>query len=227
MLQAPRSASPSEVPTLDLSSWLAGGTPDALVEQLRAACLGTGFFYVAGHGVPEQVVADVFDATRRYFALPEAIRLGDKIDERFRRGFMPYGINQHPGYDPDLKESYEFGMDLPLTDPDVVAGRPLHGPNRWPECAPWLRPAAEAYFNHTLRLGKDLLRLLALALEQEEGFFLQWCKKPMVQSRLFHYPPQVPDAEKALGVAPHTDYGMVTILAQDPIGGLELMKRDG
>ena len=227
MLQAPRKASTTEVPILDLSSWLAGGPPDELVAQMRAACQGTGFFYVAGHGVPEEVISGIFDATRRYYDIPEEIRLADKIDERFRRGFMPYGINQHPGYDPDLKESYEFAMDLPLTDPDVVAGRPLHGPNRWPDCAPWLRPAAEAYFNHTLRLGKDLLRLFARSLDQEEGFFLQWCKKPMVQSRLFHYPPQIPDVEKALGVAPHTDYGMITILTQDPIGGLELKKRDG
>lgn len=49
----------------------------------------------------------------------------------------------------------------------------------------------------------------------------------MVMTRLFHYPPQPPQDESALGVAPHTDYGMITLLAQDPIGGLELRKRDG
>ncbi|MDB5940291.1 MAG: 2OG-Fe(II) oxygenase [Polaromonas sp.] len=227
MQNAPRQASPNEMPVLDLSAWLAGGPPHELVRALHAACTGTGFFYLRGHGVPAEVVDNVFDATRRYYDLPHEIRLVDKVDERFRRGFMPYGINQHPGFDPDLKESYEFALDLPLTDADVMANRPLHGPNRWPASAPWLRPAAEAYFEHTTRLGKDLLRLFALTLEQDEGFFLQWCQKPMVQSRLFHYPPQIVEPERALGVAPHTDYGMVTILAQDPIGGLELRKRDG
>lgn len=227
MLDAPRKASPAEIPVLDLSSWLAGGSPEKLVSELTAACKNTGFFYVTGHNVPEEVIQQVFDSTRRYFELPQDLRLVDKIDDQFRRGFMPYGINQHPGYDADLKESYEFGLDLPLNDPDVVARLPLHGPNRWPECAPWLQPAAEAYFDHTMRLGKDLLRLFALSLEQEEAFFLTWCQKPMVQSRLFHYPPQPVLSERALGVAPHTDYGMVTILTQDPIGGLELKKRDG
>jgi isopenicillin N synthase-like dioxygenase len=227
MIEAPRKASAAEVPVLDLSAWIAGGPPDALVEQLRSACTGTGFFYVAGHGVPKAVVDDVFEATRRYFALPENVRLKDKIDERFRRGFMPYGINQHAGYEPDLKESYEFALDLPMEDPDVAARRPLHGPNRWPASAPWLQPAAEAYFAQTMQVGKRLLRLLALSLEQPEDFFLQWCTKPMVQSRLFHYPPQTVDSDRALGVAPHTDYGMLTILTQDPIGGLELRKRDG
>jgi len=227
MLEQPRSASQNEVPILDLSHWLAGGSPDTLVPMIRSACLDTGFFYVAGHGVPAKVIDDVFDAMRRYFDIPLETRLEDRLDDRFRRGFMPQGINKHPGYDADLKESYEFGLDLPLSDPDVIAGRPLHGPNRWPACAPWLQPAAEAYFEHTLAVGHSILRLLALALEQEAEFFLQWCRKPMAQSRLFHYPPQPPDVERALGVAPHTDYGMVTILAQDPIGGLELRKRDG
>jgi isopenicillin N synthase-like dioxygenase len=227
MIPAPRQASLSEMPVLDLSAWLAGGSADPLVKALHAACTGTGFFYVAGHGVPAAVVDGVFDATRRYFAEPETIRLEDKIDDRFRRGFMPYGINQHPGYEPDLKESYEFALDLPLDDPEVVARRPLHGPNRWPAWAPWLEQACMRYLDHTTQLGKNLLRLFALALEQNESFFMQWCNKPMVQSRLFHYPPQTVNTDRALGVAPHTDYGMLTILAQDPIGGLELRKRDG
>ena len=81
-------------------------------------------------------------ATRRYFDLPEPQRLAHRMDERFRRGFMPQGINQHPGYAPDLKESYEIATDLPITDPDVIAGLPLHGPNRWPSECPWLREAA-------------------------------------------------------------------------------------
>jgi isopenicillin N synthase-like dioxygenase len=227
MIPAPRQASASEMPVLDLSGWLAGGPADSLVKDLHAACTGTGFFYVAGHGVPAPVVEGVFDATRRYFAEPEARRLEDRIDERFRRGFMPYGINQHPGYDPDLKESYEFALDLPLDDPEVVARRPLHGPNRWPAWAPWLEQACMDYLGHTTQLGKNLLRLFARALDQDESFFMQWCNKPMVQSRLFHYPPQTVDTDRALGVAPHTDYGMLTLLCQDPIGGLELRKRDG
>lgn len=227
MTEAPRKASSTEVPVLDLSGWLAGGSPDALVAQLRAACTGTGFFYVSGHGVPREVVDGVFDATRRYFELPESQRLEDRMDERFRRGFMPYGVTQHPGHKPDLKESYELGLDLAVTDPDVQADLPLHGPNRWPADKPWLKEAAEAYFGHTVELGKKLLRIFATGLEQPEDFFLQWCRKPMVQSRLFHYPPQSSPTSLELGAAAHTDYGMLTILAQDPIGGLELRTRGG
>jgi isopenicillin N synthase-like dioxygenase len=226
-VETPRAASADEMPILDLKDWIAGGPIEPLVEQFKAACTNTGFLYVKNHGIPQEVVDGVFDATRRYFSLSPEERLKDKIDERFRRGFMPYGVTQHPGFKPDLKESYELGLDLPLTDPDVAAGLPLHGPNRWPADKPWLKDAAETYFAHTSALGLRLLRIFAVTLGQPEEFFLQWCTKPMVQSRLFHYPPQSSPTSMELGAAAHTDYGMLTLLAQDPIGGLELRTRSG
>jgi isopenicillin N synthase-like dioxygenase len=228
MSRPPRAATEDEVPVLDLTPLNTGGDLRALAETLRQACVTTGFFYVKNHGIPAPIFDGVFGATRRYFDLPQAQRLGHRMDERFRRGFMPQGINQHPGFAPDLKESYEIGIDLPLDHPDVVAGLPLHGPNRWPAECPWLRDAAESYFNETMALGRRLLRVCAVSLGMPHDFFLQWCISPMVQMRLFHYPPQpaVTD-DRTFGVAPHTDYGMITLLSQDSIGGLELRKRDG
>lgn len=228
MHQPVRAASADEMPILDLSALNNGGDLKPIAEKIRHACVTTGFFYVVNHGIPESVVSGVFDATARYFDLPIEQRMPHRMDEKFRRGFMPQGINQHPGFAPDLKESYEIGVDLPLTDPDVAANLPLHGPNRWPADCPWLRTAAETYFEAAEALGKRLLRVCAASLDMPADYFLQFCKKPMVQMRLFHYPPQEPISdENAFGVAPHTDYGMITLLLQDPIGGLELKKRDG
>lgn len=226
-VDAPRRASAEEMPILDLGAWLAGGPIDELVMQFKAACTNTGFFYVSNHGVPQQIIDSVFDATRRYMSLPMEERLKDKIDERFRRGFMPIGVTQLPGHKPDLKESYELGIDLPLTDADVASGRPLHGPNHWPADKPWLRSAAMDYLHSTTELGKNLLKIFAVAVGEEKGYFLQYAKKPMVLARLFHYPPQQSFTNLELGAAAHTDYGMLTLLAQDPIGGLELRTRSG
>jgi isopenicillin N synthase-like dioxygenase len=226
-LAVPRRASPSEMPVLDLGPWITGGAIEPLARQFQEACSRTGFFYVRNHGVPQPVIDAVFDAARRYFALPLEERLQDRIDERFRRGFMPQGVTQHPGHKPDVKESYVLGLDLPTTDPDVVAGRPLHGPNRWPADKPWLREAAMAYLEHTLVLGRRLLRVFATALELPEDFFAGYTRKPMILTNLYHYPPQETPTERELGAAAHTDYGTLTILAQDPIGGLELRTREG
>lgn len=228
MHQTIRAASPDEVPILDLTALTEGGDLTPLAKQMRHACVTTGFFYVTKHGIPEAVIENVFAATKRYFDLPIEQRMPHRMDEKYRRGFMPQGINQHPGYAPDIKESYEIGVDLPLTDPDVAAGLPLHGPNRWPADCPWLREASEAYFAQTDALGRRLLKICAASLDMPQDYFLQFCTKPVVQVRLFHYPPQAPVSDdKAFGVAPHTDYGMITLLLQDPIGGLELKKRDG
>ena len=102
MLSAPRPATREEVPVLDLAPLNEGRPLDELARQLRRACETIGFFYVANHGVPKKVVDEVFAVTRRYFDLPFEKRMELRIDERFRRGFMPQGINQHPGYAPDL-----------------------------------------------------------------------------------------------------------------------------
>ncbi len=224
-----RPATREDVAVLDLTPLTEGRDLTELAKELDHACRTIGFFYVENHGIPDDVLTNVFAATKRYFDLPLAERMAHKMDDRFRRGFMPQGINQHPGYAPDLKESYEVGVDLPLTHPLVVAEVPLHGPNKWPADMPWLREAAEAYFMSAWALGERLLKVFARALGVEEGYFLQYCKTPMVQARLFHYPPQetTPSEDAGFGVAPHTDYGMITLLSQDPIGGLELRTRGG
>jgi isopenicillin N synthase-like dioxygenase len=226
--EVPRTATREEVPILDLSDLEDGASIDRLAKQLRAACLGMGFFYVLNHGIPKVVVDAMFAAQRGFFSLPIEEKRKVKVDDLYYRGFMEQGINQHPGYAPDLKESFEFAFDLPLDHPDVKEGLPLHGPNQWPQNYPALKEASEQYFDAAIGLGRKLLRLFAASLQLDETYFSQYYRSPMVTCRLFHYPPQPPMTQSdAYGVAPHTDYGAITILAQDPIGGLELKTRDG
>ncbi len=228
VIAAPRAAARDEVPVLDLSLLDRPGGLESLAAELRQACLNLGFFYVAGHGVPEALHEGIFDVTRRYFALPLDERMKDLMDTRFKRGFMPHGLSHSPGYDPDLKESFELALDLPLDDPDVEKGRLLHGPNRWPGDQPWLRATVEPYFHATMALGRRLLGIFAVSLDLDQAYFEPFCTKPMMHMRLFHYWPQpATDNDLMFGVRPHSDLGMLTILNQDPIGGLELRKRDG
>lgn len=229
MIEAPRIATRDEVPVLDLSGMETAEGRQQLAQKLHEACVGLGFFYVENHGVPQKVCDGIFEATQRYFALPLEERMKTEIDATYRRGFMPQGVTKsRESGKADLKESYEISVDLPEDDPDVVLGRFLHGPNRWPEDHPWLREAAEPYFDGTMDLARRLLRIFALSLDLREAAFTEFCTKPMMHMRLLHYPPQAPaTGDDAFGAHPHTDYGMMTILNQDPIGGLELRKRDG
>ena len=228
VIAAPRAAKREDVPVLDLSLLDRPDGVGALAAELRSACLNLGFFYIANHGVPQALHEGIFDVTQRYFALPLEERMKDLMDTRFKRGFMPHGLSHSPGFDPDLKESFELALDLPLHDPDVEKGRLLHGPNRWPADHPWLRAVAEPYFHATMALGRRLLGIFAVSLDLERDYFEQFCTKPMMHMRLFHYWPQpMTDDDMMFGVRPHSDLGMLTILNQDPIGGLELRKRDG
>jgi isopenicillin N synthase-like dioxygenase len=223
---APRRASAEEVPVLDLRPLMEGGDLRPLARALRTACRDTAFFYIRNHGVARETIADTIAASHRFFGAPEAVRLA-ATRNRFNRGYLPIGTTKLPGREPDLKDSFDLGVDLPLDHPDVVAGLPFHGPNLWPDL-PGFREPVEAYFNAVKGTGLALMRVFALALDLDEDFFTSRFARPNVSMRMLHYPrPEANPAALGVGSGTHTDYGMVTVLYQDPAGGLELQKPDG
>ena len=92
--------------------------------------------------------------------------------DRFHRGYLPLGTTKYPGKAADLKDSFDIGIDLPLTHPDVKAGLPLHGPNQWP-VADWFKEPAERYFSAVKSFGFKLLLAFAKSLDLEDDFFLR------------------------------------------------------
>jgi isopenicillin N synthase-like dioxygenase len=224
----PRRATEDEIPVIDLGPLSAGGDLQALAADIRRTCCRTGFFYAAGHGIPQDVIDGVFAASRGFFAQPLEARMA-VVKNRFHRGYLPVGTTRYPGLQADHKDSFDLAHDLPLDDASVVAGLPFHGPNQWP-ALPGFRTAVETYFHAVQALGDRLLRVLALSLELDEGYFQRWNKKPLTTMRLMHYPPPAeaaPADDVGIGALKHTDYGFFTILAQDPSGGLELLMPDG
>ncbi|MCT7341159.1 hypothetical protein N5K55_12095 [Pseudomonas aeruginosa] len=100
--------------------------------------------------------------------------------------------------------------------------------NQWPNSNPEIRVQVEAYIQAMTGLGKHLLGMLALSLELPEGYFSDGLDNPMITTRLLHYPPQprVGDGNQ-IGAGAHTDWGMITMLLQDDVGGLEVRNADG
>ena len=220
---APRPGRLDEIPIIDLAE----SDLKAAARKVRHACENSAFFYIANHGVAPAVVEGAFSAAKTFFELP----LDEKMKvykSKFHRGYLPLGTTQYPGQKKDLKDSFDFGVDLPLDDPDVVAGLPLHGPNQWPDM-PGFRPALEAYFAGVNAAGMKLMRVLAISLDLEEDFFTRLYSKPSILSRVIHYPQPEEShaAEFGIGALAHTDYGHITILAQDPAGGLEVQLPSG
>jgi isopenicillin N synthase-like dioxygenase len=222
-----------EVPIVDVAPLVGDGDVDAAGRQRCAAaidraCRDTGFFYVVGHGVPDDLTDRVDREVRAFFAQPDEAKavIGMARGGRAWRGWFPVGDELTSGR-PDRKEGIYFGAELGADDPRVRAGRPLHGPNLFPDEPAGLRPAVLAYIDALTSLGHALVRGIALGLGLDEGWFAEHLTDdPTVLFRIFHYPPAQADDED-WGVGEHTDYGLLTILRQDTAGGLEVHSQGG
>jgi isopenicillin N synthase-like dioxygenase len=217
------------LPVIDMSPLASGGLPAAQVAgEIQAACREHGFFYVTGHGVPAGLLDELASASAEFFALPEGSKLEIAMERGGRawRGFFPVGAELTSGR-PDLKEGLYFGTELPGEDPRVLAGIPLHGANLFPRQVPRLRPLVLAYLDALTSAGQAVLAGVALSLGLDAGYFATgYTADPTVLFRIFHYPPVSPGAAD-WGVGEHTDYGLVTLLAQDDSGGLEIAAPGG
>ncbi|HWH30841.1 MAG TPA: 2-oxoglutarate and iron-dependent oxygenase domain-containing protein [Mycobacteriales bacterium] len=213
------------LPLVDVSALLDPGSSDpqrtAVGRQIDAACRDTGFLLVTGHGVDRRLRDRLEQLSREFFALPDETKAEIAMDRGgvAWRGWFPVGGELTSGR-PDRKEGVYFGTELAGSDPRVVAGTPLHGPNLFPAHPPELRPVVLEWMERVTALGQAVLSGIALGLGLEGDWFRRHLTAdPTVLFRVFHYPPG--DTE-SWGVGEHTDYGLVTLLAQDHHGGLQV-----
>lgn len=206
----------------------APGLRAEVARQIEAACREHGFFYVTGHGVPPELRSRLAAACTAFFALPPA----DKAEIAMARGgpawrgWFPVGAELTSGQ-PDQKEGLYFGTELGAEDPRVRAGLPLHGRNLFPRQVPGMRAAVLGYLDALTVLGQAVLRGVALSLGLDAEYFATgYTASPTVLFRVFRYP-AVPAAEAGWGVGEHTDYGLLTLLAQDDAGGLQVRTPNG
>jgi len=188
---------------------------------MDAACRTSGFLLVTGHGIDPALRDDLESLHREFFALPDDAKAAIAMPHAGSawRGWFPVGGELTSGV-PDMKEGVYYGSELGPDDPRVVAGTPLHGANLLPESPAALGPTVLRWMDEVAALGQALLRGLALGLGIEEDWFAAHVTAdPTVLFRAFHYPPGDTDS---WGVGEHTDYGLITLLAQDHHGGLQV-----
>ena len=216
----------SEIPVIDAGPLLSA--TDAGVREvaaaMRAAAEGVGFFYIRNHGIPDAVLDAADAAARTFFVLPLERKMRVRINDR-HRGFLRVGAAKMYGTArADLKESFVWGLDID----DAAAGNRLIGPNRWPDDMPALRAALVPFFAAGQACGERLFRAFAASLDVPLDYFTRAVDKPVSRASIIYYPPQAPDAgAEQFGVAPHTDYGCMTLLHQDTVGGLQVRGRGG
>ncbi|MFD9329699.1 isopenicillin N synthase family dioxygenase [Streptomyces sp. NPDC060065] len=219
-----------QLPIIDLSAADRGPQARALLHaQLHSAAHDVGFFQLVGHGVTAGETDALLRAMRRFFALPEADRLAiDNVNSPHFRGYTRTGDEVTAG-GRDWRDQLDIGAERAARTPGV--GEPaywwLQGPNQWPDALPELRVAALAWIDRLSAVSARLLRELLTAIGAPADFY-----EPVFGSRahphlkLVRYPGSAGDGGDQ-GVGAHKDYGFLTLLLQDQVGGLQVQREDG
>jgi isopenicillin N synthase-like dioxygenase len=204
-----------DVPVIDATDLASAKT----LRAIDAACREWGFFQITGHGIDERIVTALRREMRAFFAQPLAAKR-----EVVRSAANPWGF-----YDQELtqrtrdwKEIYDYG---PASGDAIVP--------QWPARLTSFRPAVEAFYSACDTVAIELLHAIAQNLGMPAAALDRFFRPEHTSFlRLNHYPkcptPAQPlDAGAAtdgyLGVNPHTDAGVLTLLLQDEQPGLEVL----
>lgn len=223
------------IPILDVSAFRNGGGSGvkSVAGELRGYLENVGFLYIKGHHVPRASIEAVRAEARRFHGLPLDEKMKLKMDRNFR-GYIPINTSTIVTSSvakvtkPNQSESLMLMHEVAADDPDALAGKPLQGPNQWPgeDLLPGFRSVIETYVSQMNALGRQMLETITLALGMPTGSLANHFEKPTTFLRLLHYPTQR-EEDGLFGSAPHTDYGFITLLAQDDVGGLEVKNKAG
>ncbi len=197
--------------------------------EIGAAARGIGFFTIVNHGIPIELVDAAFAEARTFFALPTVEKMRVSVTHsKDYRGYVRIGEETlDPTKAPDVKECFNAGPDLSADDPDVVSGKPFAAVNQWPASASF-KATLKAYHVANLEMVVALHRAFAIDLGIEEDYFDARFSRAVGIMRLLRYPPHPGTFDgSTYGAGAHSDYGNLTLLAQDETEGLEVRARDG
>ncbi|MFF7238283.1 2-oxoglutarate and iron-dependent oxygenase domain-containing protein [Streptomyces collinus] len=219
----------AQLPIIDLSAADRGPQARALLHaQLHSAAHDVGFFQLVGHGVTQAETDALLTAMRAFFDLPEADRLAlDNVNSPHFRGYTRIGDERTQGAR-DWRDQLDIGAERPAHAPRP--GEPpywwLEGPNQWPAALPELRTAALHWIDRLSAVAQRLLRELLTAIGAPAGFYDPiFGEHAHPHLKLVRYPGSAGDGTHQ-GVGAHKDYGFLTLLLQDTVGGLQVQRDD-
>lgn len=197
---------------------------DAALAELRNIAHTLGFFYLSGHGIPQERIDGVLALSRKFFALSDE----DKVEIQMKnsphfRGYNGPGLEYTRGQK-DWREQVDFGASRDRLT--VNAGDPpwkrLVGPNQYPSALPELKPAIEQWIADVTSVGIRVLKAYAEALGQSPDVFAPiYAGGPNQLLKIIRYPGR-DKTETDQGVGAHKDSGFVTLLLQDTGAGLQV-----
>ena len=214
------------IPRIDLAA-LSAGTPEALA-QMKIAATDVGFATIHNAGLDAARVQEVIETYRDFFKQPEALKARYNMAATgSNRGWGGSGSEQvNPDANPDYKQVFDCGLTLPPGDP--LLANPFYAENLWPESPARFENVIRAYYEDACAVAMEVLRGVAASVDLSAQTFEGAFERPMALLRGNYYPSRpAGTGEKDFGIATHTDYGCLTLLATDGSPGLEVRKRGG
>lgn len=213
------------IPRIDASAMTRGD--QATLDAMAQAATGTGFLLVHNTALTPERVKAALIAYRSFFKRSDAEkRAVDMSLTGANRGWGAEGSEQvNPEANPDFKQFFDCGYQVPEDHPH--AGKAVYAPNIWPEDQTFRR-VISSYYTDALQVAGDVLAGVVRAIGGDPAHFAQAFAQPMALLRGNYYPAR-PDwaGARDFGIATHTDYGCLTLLATDGSPGLEVRKRGG
>lgn len=215
----------ANIPVVDLSNFT-GGDPKkkaAFVQQLGKAYEEVGFVAVKNHGIPDILIADLYQYVQEFFSLPAEKKKGYEIPELAgQRGYTSFGKEHAKGSEaPDLKEFFQYGQTVPESHPL----KPEYPDNvKVKEVAGFDETIFKAYRAFE-KSGKSLLQAIALYLKLNENYFDDFVEEGNSIVRAIHYPPITAEPKSAIRAEQHEDINLITLLVGASAGGLEILTK--
>ena len=214
------------IPVVDISSLRDSSDPMRVASALHAASQSLGFIYVDGHGITKKTIDSARDCAMQFFRSREEQKRIVTVSSHHRGWLERDGAKMHDDAKSDLKESFIWGPEYNVKR--ITDEHPLRGPNQWPNFVPGMKAASMEYFEKAHEVANCLMRGFAIGLGLDEHFFLRTASSPLSRASYVFYPNQPEDMDHdQFGVGPHTDFGVLTVLCQDSLGGLQVENIDG
>jgi len=227
--QKARIVSEAVLPVIDLSP-LHSDDPAGHASVARAlgdAARSSGFFYITGHGISQDLMDGMFAASKEFHNKPRSFKMRWWAGfTTHHRGYVPFeenGVNFPKEI--NFNDTWDMSFEAPDDHPDTLAGWKMTGPNVWPDIPGW-KDTVSTYYNSVFQLGLKMLDALALELGVDPAELRQHITCPTSQLRMLRYiPNDLPATKDIVGIAAHSDFECFTILLQGG-PGLQVLSVD-
>jgi isopenicillin N synthase-like dioxygenase len=214
------------IPVVDLADFLSGdeSRKQNFVQALGKAYEDVGFVAVKNHGIPDELIADLYKYVQQFFALPDDVKLSyEKKELAGQRGYTSFGREHAKGFDaPDLKEFFQYGQTV--EDGEKTEDYP---DNVVVDEVPQFTPTLYKAYRNFEKSGTALLQAIALYLGLDENYFDQWVHNGNSILRAIHYPPIKGEPKSSIRAEQHEDINLITLLVGASADGLQILTKQG